>query len=155
MGVITEAPCEGAVIMDDRVNAAWASTPTVIALAYHEAGHAVMAFLDRIALKGATIIPNDLYKGCVEHANLLHGEDIAIETPTRSRWRMERLVRVFLAGPVAQQRIMPWIQKPSVPIARFKRGVSCASANFSPLNLPHWAKRKRRLAKNWASAGQP
>ena len=76
-------------------------------VAYHEAGHAVMCFHQRVAVRGATIVPDEEVGGRVFHANPLKGVRLDIETTTRSRWQMEKLVRVCLAGPEAQRRYSP------------------------------------------------
>jgi len=81
------------------------------AMAYHEAGHAVVAISLGIQVKKVTIKPTRDFHGRVTHAPVLTARDIrrineGSETP-HTRDRMEKLAMVCLAGPMAQQRFKP------------------------------------------------
>jgi ATP-dependent Zn protease len=72
------------------------------ALAHHEAGHAVMAFrLGRGATK-VSIIKDEVSLGRLIPTKLtsFHPD---IETDRRTRWRVEQSIRIYLAGPIAEE----------------------------------------------------
>ena len=75
--------------------------------AYHEAGHAAVAFELRVTIKKATIEPEGDSWGHISHHNLLHGKDIEQDNSNTNRWRMEKLVMVALAGRHAEKRFNP------------------------------------------------
>ena len=77
------------------------------AIAYHEAGHAVAAYVHHVAIHRAAIIPSADFAGHVSHANPLRGRPIDAMTTPRDRRHMERLVIVALAGDAAQRRHAP------------------------------------------------
>jgi hypothetical protein len=72
-------------------------------VAYHEAAHAVVALLERVKVYSATIIPSDEAEGVTRHHNLLYGRGVEWDASHPNRIRMERLVRMALAGPVADE----------------------------------------------------
>lgn len=72
--------------------------------ACHQAGHAVAAWYHNIDVKLITIKPASDALGRAQHPNPLQGVDTAWDTSTRARIRMERLVSVCLAGPLAQRK---------------------------------------------------
>lgn len=77
--------------------------PTRQATAYHEAGHAVAAWLSGIKIESISIIPSAEDDGRIVHANPLHGIKIECEGSDRGRLPAERLATVRLAGPIAQR----------------------------------------------------
>lgn len=75
--------------------------------AYHEAGHAVMAVHEGVALLNVSIVSDGDSQGRAGFSNPLSTFQLDVEITTKSRWRMEKLVRVWLAGPEAQKRFNP------------------------------------------------
>lgn len=69
--------------------------------AYHEAGHAVMAYILRIGLKEVTIIPDEDYLGKFTHGR---GRNIQPEWDydQKTRPEIERQAMVTLGGNVAE-----------------------------------------------------
>jgi ATP-dependent Zn protease len=83
-------------------------TPSALeATAIHEAGHAVAAWLLRVRVNSATIIPHSGALGHVTHANPLRGVDLEWDDSDRARLRAERYIKVCLAGPLAQKKFNP------------------------------------------------
>lgn len=83
-------------------------SPTVVA--YHEAGHAVVAKCLGVAVRRATIIPEDGSAGHVLHTRMSRKMSEAIEFADRfslSRLQAEKRVMVSLAGELAQRRFDP------------------------------------------------
>jgi hypothetical protein len=74
-------------------------------VAYHEAAHVVAAIWERAQLKSATIVASEQAEGVTSHRNLLFGRNVDCDTSTANRLRMERLVRVCLAGPAASEKL--------------------------------------------------
>lgn len=72
--------------------------------AYHEAGHAVVAWYHNIDLEVITLGAPEDEMGRTRHANPLQGVDTAWGTSVADRIRMEQLVGVCLAGPLAQRK---------------------------------------------------
>ena len=79
------------------------SRSTDLAVAHHEAGHAVAARRERIRIRGLSIEPAEAFAGAIRIQDPLRGVDLDIEYSDRARLRMERAVRVCLAGGVAQR----------------------------------------------------
>ena len=82
-----------------------------VAIAYHEAGHVVIALELGVAVKRATIKPGDKVHGQVDHSALLTRRDIRVvghhrDTP-HQRDKFEKLAIICLAGPMAQRRYAP------------------------------------------------
>jgi hypothetical protein len=81
--------------------------PPLRAIAYHEAGHAVMCWHEQIGIDVASIIPAPGSLGHVQHRSVLDGIDLACDNSLEGRARAESLIRIALAGSVAQRRIHP------------------------------------------------
>ncbi len=75
--------------------------------AYHEAGHAVVAFNERVAIHSITIEACRDYAGRVIRANPYQGIKLNIDNTLRSRNRVKAVVRVLLAGLMAQKMKYP------------------------------------------------
>lgn len=75
--------------------------------AYHEAGHAVMAWHERVRLTSITIEPDGEFLGAVRHADLFRGVRLDADRSDRARLRVERRVRVCLAGGIAEKPFNP------------------------------------------------
>jgi hypothetical protein len=75
------------------------------ATAYHEAGHAVIAHVLGYKLELVTIVPEPGRHGAVRLPSLWHGIPIRIDMDCspHARERIERVIQVFLAGPIAQR----------------------------------------------------
>jgi hypothetical protein len=71
--------------------------------AYHEAGHAVMAYFLGVRLKKVSVIPDKDYLGIVLHEKVVRGRSPEIDTSLRNFDRMEKLARIALAGSIAQK----------------------------------------------------
>ncbi len=82
-------------------------TKAIEATAYHEAGHAVLCWKERVRLKGASIIPDRTSAGRIAHSHPLKGINPEFDTSTHSRVRMEKEVRILLAGTIAQRKFSP------------------------------------------------
>jgi hypothetical protein len=72
--------------------------------AYHEAGHAVVAWYHDINLEVISLDVPDDDIGRAQHVNPLQGVDTAWGTTVADRIRMEQFVSVCLAGPLAQRK---------------------------------------------------
>ena len=70
--------------------------------AYHEAGHAVVAWLCGVRITGITIIRTDDARGSCAHENLLRGYS-EYDGSDRMRMRIEKLVMIAMAGLTAQR----------------------------------------------------
>lgn len=79
------------------------------ATAYHEAGHAVMAFHLGVAStrKGISIVRDDTSAGRFHHQKLLRGNSPELDDSPAARIRMEKTILISLAGPVAQKFFNP------------------------------------------------
>lgn len=73
------------------------------ASAYHEAGHAVIAYMFGYKPQAATIIPTIDTAGSVSHPNPLRGIRLDIDGSDRARLRVEKAIIICLAGPLAQR----------------------------------------------------
>src|SRR5579872_1796979 len=73
------------------------------ATAYHEAGHAVIAFVECLRIKKVDIVKTDERAGCVERVIALHGEHPDFDAGGRVRRKIEKDVMVCVAGGVAQR----------------------------------------------------
>ena len=82
---------------------------SVEAVAYHEAGHAIMAWLLNVRIRKATIVPDARAGslGHVRHEKLLLGKFPEFDNSDRQRIRIEKLIVVCLAGPIAQVLFRP------------------------------------------------
>ncbi len=72
--------------------------------AHHEAGHAVVAWYHNINLEVITLGAPEDETGRARHVNPLQGVDTAWGTNVADRIRMEQLVGVCPAGPLAQRK---------------------------------------------------
>jgi ATP-dependent Zn protease len=79
-------------------------TASLRATAYHEAGHAVMAWILGVKIRSATIAPEREagIAGSVSHEKVLIGKFPEAIDSDRQRIRAEKLIMVSLAGPIAQ-----------------------------------------------------
>lgn len=84
-------------------------TRALESLAYHEAGHAVMAWLMQIPIRSASISTSVETGGRTRHSDVLEG--IHFELPNagdkddmKVRLHAEKLVKVCEAGPLAQRK---------------------------------------------------
>jgi hypothetical protein len=77
------------------------------ATAYHEAGHIVTAWRHGVKIKRATIVPAGDYHGAMDHENPLKGLRLDIDGTDRANLRVEKAIRIYLAGPAAQRRYDP------------------------------------------------
>ena len=74
------------------------STKHLRATAYHEAGHAAIAWHQGIRVRHVSIVPDAEYLGRVVHSDPLRGIRLDFDNSDRARLRAERLCRVLLAG---------------------------------------------------------
>jgi hypothetical protein len=82
----------------------------LLAIAYHEAGHAVVALDQGLAIKSVTIRPDaeGKFKGRISSFKKPRRfEEMGWDTSTRKRQQMEREERCLLAGELAQRRHAP------------------------------------------------
>jgi hypothetical protein len=77
-----------------------------IATAYHEAGHALVAWLLGIRLRRVTIVPSkkDNFDGCCYHAKIVRGKHPEFDDSPGAFVRMQKHVMVCLAGIISQRR---------------------------------------------------
>jgi ATP-dependent Zn protease len=78
-----------------------------VATAYHEAGHAIVAWHEKMVVHKITIIPDGETHGKVTHSNVLKSIHLDFNRSRRARQRAERSIRVALAGTIAQRRYKP------------------------------------------------
>jgi hypothetical protein len=72
-------------------------------VAYHEAGHAVVACTLGLRLRRVTIIPSEDLLGCCQQYKSFRGKYFETGDPYRVRLRTEKHIMVALAGRIAQQ----------------------------------------------------
>jgi len=82
-------------------------TKALEAIAYHEAGHALAAYEERIRIKRVTIKPEETYSGCVFFTKPCVDSSLEHDHSRKQTLRVERRVRVLLAGVAAQRRFSP------------------------------------------------
>jgi len=75
-------------------------------IAHHEAGHAVMAFRAGVTIDSASIVPDATSHGRVHHRNPIRGIDLDTDNSDRAYRCAVKLMRVCLAGPIAQSRFI-------------------------------------------------
>jgi hypothetical protein len=114
--------------------------PPLRAIAYHEAGHAVMCWHEQIEVEIASIIPEAGSLGRVQHRSVLEGIDLACDNSLEGRARAESLIRVCLAGAVAQRQIDP---------RRFRHYNSRSDYESAQELLTHLAGADDELAAYW------
>ncbi|MFY9839299.1 MAG: hypothetical protein WAK55_23045 [Xanthobacteraceae bacterium] len=83
------------------------SKSQIEATAYHEAGHAVVAYFLNYKPELVTIVPTVDAAGHVIHPNPLHGFQLDIDDSDEARLRVESAITICFAGPIAQQRYNP------------------------------------------------
>jgi hypothetical protein len=83
------------------------SKSQIEATAYHEAGHAVIAYLLGYRPQSVTIVPTADTAGHIIHANPLHGFQLDIDGSDEARLRVENVVTICFAGLIAQKRYNP------------------------------------------------
>jgi hypothetical protein len=83
------------------------STSQVEATAYHEAGHAVIAYVLGYRPQSVTIVPTVDTAGHIINTNPLHGFQLEIDSSAEARLRIESLITICFAGPIAQKRYNP------------------------------------------------
>jgi hypothetical protein len=74
--------------------------------AYHEAGHAVLAWHGRITITSIWI-HTEHSGGQIKHTNPLYGIDLDWDGSTRARVRLEKAIKFSLAGELAQKKFNP------------------------------------------------
>ena len=74
------------------------SPDELLPIAYHEAGHAVLAWWEKIPIRKASIVADDETAGRVFYNHLRAKRSLDIACTTADRLKAERLVRFFLAG---------------------------------------------------------
>lgn len=77
-------------------------------VAYHEAGHALMRYIEQMPITKVSIIADDESLGRVEGPHIL-GEWVTWETGPKLQLRTERTVRVLVAG--MQAEIIAGVEK--------------------------------------------
>ena len=76
----------------------------LLATAYHEAGHAVIAFHEGISLTSASIIKSDGWDGMVHYENPFGRSNFETTRSDANRLKAERYARATLAGYFAQRK---------------------------------------------------
>jgi hypothetical protein len=104
------------------------SKSQIEATAYHEAGHAVIAYLLGYRPQSVTIVPTADTAGHIIHANPLHGFQLDIDGSHEARLRVENVVTICFAGPIAQKRYNPrsWRERTANGITRKLQNWVCA-----------------------------
>jgi hypothetical protein len=80
---------------------------TCTSTAYHEAGHAVIAYHVAVKVQTVTIVPGSEYLGLCHHAKVIRGKYPEADYSDRTRLRMEKLGMIALGGPIAQRLYNP------------------------------------------------
>jgi hypothetical protein len=83
------------------------SASQVEATAYHEAGHAVIAYMLGYRPQCVTIVPTVDTAGRIIHPNPLDGFQVNPDSSDEARLRIESLITICFAGPIAQKRYNP------------------------------------------------
>jgi ATP-dependent Zn protease len=78
-------------------------TKSIIATAYHEAGHAVIAYLEDLVLREVSIVPTSDTLGHCRYAQAHHFNPEA-RVPPAMRARIAAHIMGSLAGPDAERR---------------------------------------------------
>jgi hypothetical protein len=73
------------------------------AIAYHEAGHAIVSQRLGVLVKRVSIIPEEDTAGSCTHNNILRGTQLDVDDSDRGRVRAEKTIMICLAGPIAQR----------------------------------------------------
>ena len=77
------------------------------AVAYHEAGHAIVAWRRHLRLLEVTIEPTRIYSGRVRFAKLFREHELETSNADRLRIKVEDFALMCLAGPAAQRKYNP------------------------------------------------
>jgi ATP-dependent Zn protease len=77
------------------------------ATAYHEAGHAVMCRHEGVRLNKVTIVSDESTAGSCGHEKLIRGKYPDTDDSDRMRLKIEKRVRIALAGVIAQKLYNP------------------------------------------------
>ena len=77
------------------------------ATAYHEAGHMVAAWRMRVKIHKATIVPTEIYLGCVHHESPLRRINLEVDGSDRAEIKANKMVLICLVGPAAERRHNP------------------------------------------------
>lgn len=77
------------------------------AIAFHEAGHAVMCWCEGVAVRTISILPEDEVESLDSISDTGSHCHMDLDPRPKKRSRMEKLVKVCLAGPYAQRRYQP------------------------------------------------
>ena len=83
------------------------SKSQIEATAYHEAGHAVIAYMLGYRPQSVTIVPTVDWAGHIVHANPLYGFQHDIDGSDEARLRVESFMTICFAGPIAQKLYNP------------------------------------------------
>ena len=75
--------------------------------AYHEAGHAVVAYLHTVDFNSVTLKVDDDYGGRVDYQNPVDGIEVDGCDQCRDRSRREIWAKIFLSGPEAERHFNP------------------------------------------------
>ena len=81
-------------------------TKTLWATAYHEAGHAIIALANKIAVYSVSIKPEGTTLGQALIRNVMAGRGVDCDISTQNRLRMERYSKALLAGPIAERKFV-------------------------------------------------
>ena len=82
-------------------------TSRLRATAYHEAGHAVAAWHQRIRINSLSIAEDDISKGRLSHEYHFTGIRPDLDMSPRAQRRIENMAMVCFAGPHAQRKAFP------------------------------------------------
>jgi hypothetical protein len=77
------------------------------ATAHHEAGHAVVTWDQRVRLRRVSIVPEDDRAGFVHHVPAMGRFNPEWDASPQVRIRGERVIRICLAGIIAQRKFNP------------------------------------------------
>jgi hypothetical protein len=82
------------------------SSLAIKSTAYHEAGHAVVAWLQGVGLKRISIVRDKSTHGHMRHRSMFGGmpPPDSVEPGASAKFRLEKKARICLAGPLAQKK---------------------------------------------------
>ena len=96
--------------------------------AHHEAGHAVVAWDQGIAIRKLLLVPDLMAGGGLQYRNPLLGANLDEDKSDRTRLRAEKVIRVCFAGGAAQRR---FYQRSKWRAGRFDDLVHAAGIAFA------------------------
>jgi hypothetical protein len=76
-------------------------------IAYHEAGHAVIAWHLGVRVRSLTIVPDEATLGRCHHASLIRGRYPELDGSLGAVVKMQKNIMISLAGPIAQHLYNP------------------------------------------------